>query len=562
MSTRDVPEAHVQTVLSTGATAQPTSSTSLTAGELIGDRYRVVELIGAGAQGEVWRADDVEIDGHVVALKLLTYRATSPEQRDQALRELRMLAAINHPSVVQFKGHGWLGGRLWFAMPWYDGRDLESAMPLDRAEARRVFEVLAGGLAAVHAKGLRHQDIKPSNIFLAKIPGLEQTMPVLLDFGVAAKEGEELVAGSPDYFAPELAAGWPTTAHLGPEADVFSLALSLRNVLEPETAPTVGVFDRASLDVRATQLIAPLARPDLAFLAPHFARWLAIDPKKRPTAKELVSEFVVLTRPEDLRRERQKLARRVAPFAVSTLVLVLLGGWVAWQSVIEARKATAAEAAQRDAATTRADESAHTAAEALARATASGARTQDALHRLDDAEAQLGAAAGDLAATARARDALRSALSVARAELTTSRVALDDTQARVAALTSQVTDAEARALSTRSELDATRATLGTTTSERDAARTELVTTTAQRDQARAAEQQSAAALASARSELDVERSGRASDRDAAASAQAELASRVRQLEARVHELESQAAVPSTAPPTSPTPTTVVVVPSP
>src|SRR5262249_33812635 len=157
-----------------------------------------------------------------------------------------------------------------FAMPWYEGKDLESAMPLDRAEARRVFETLAGGLAAVHAKGLRHQDIKPSNVFLARIAGVESTMPVLLDFGVAAKGGGELGAGSPHYCRPERAAGRPTAAHLGPEADVFSLALALRNVLEPSTAPSVGAFDKASLERRAKDPIAPPRAKDLAYLEPSF----------------------------------------------------------------------------------------------------------------------------------------------------------------------------------------------------------------------------------------------------------------------------------------------------
>ncbi len=552
---KDVPEAHVHTVLSAGGTSveDPAPTTSLSPGELIGERYRVVELLGAGAQGEVWRADDAEIEGHVVALKILAYRATTPEGREQALRELRMLAAINHPSVVQFKGHGWLGGRLWFAMPWYEGRDLESAMPLDRAEARRVFEILAGGLAAVHAKGLRHQDIKPSNIFLAKIAGLEQTMPVLLDFGVAAKEGEELVAGSPDYFAPELAAGWPTTAHLGPEADVFSLALALRNVLEPSTAPTVGAFDVESLRRRATEAVAPPSAKDLAFLAPSFRRWLAIEPAKRPTAKELVGELDILTAPEDHARDRVRFLRRVAPWALAILILGSIAGWRAWNAVVDARKATAAEAAAHDAASARADEATSTAAEALDRAAASGARTEDALRRLDDAETQIGAAEGNASAMRRARDALRAALHDARAELLVSQTALVDTQTRVATLTAQLVDAQRTVQTTRSELETTRTTLATATSERDGARTQLESMTAERDAARMARATSEAATTTARADLEAERSARAADRDAAAAAQAELSARVRELEARVRELESRPAAPDSPPTPDPPP---------
>lgn len=553
--TKDVPAAHEQTVLSEGGTStrKPEQTTSLTAGELIGERYRVVELLGAGAQGEVWRADDVEIEGHVVALKILAYRATSPEGREQALRELRMLAAINHPSVVQFKGHGWLGGRLWFAMPWYEGRDLESSMPLDRAEARRVFETLAGGLAAVHAKGLRHQDIKPSNIFLAKIAGLEQTMPVLLDFGVAAKDGEELIAGSPDYFAPELAAGWPTTANLGPEADVFSLALALRNVLEPDTAPSVGAFDKPSLEQRAKVAIEPPKSKDLAFLAPSFRRWLAIEPEKRPTAKELVGELTILTAPEDHALERRRLLRRVGPWALVVLIATAVGGWFAWNAVVDARKAQAAEAAQREAEAARADVATSTAEEAVARATASSARTEDALRRLDDAEAQIGAAEGDVTAMRVARDALRAALHDARAELVTSQTALADTQSRVATLTSQLTEAQRTVQTTRSELDATRTALASTITERDTARTELATRTAERDTARSDVTTITGERDTARADLETERAGRAADRDAASSAHATLEARLHELEARIRELEAR---PTPAPDLAPSPDTL------
>ncbi|MFO0683155.1 MAG: protein kinase [Sandaracinus sp.] len=591
---RDVPEAHEKTVASQGGTAQRSTGqvTSLQPGEILGERYRVVELLGAGAQGEVWRAEDVEIEGHVVALKILAYRATTPEQRDQALRELKMLAAINHPSVVQFKDNGWLGGRLWFAMPWYEGRDLESAMPLDRAEARRVFETLAGGLAAVHAKGLRHQDIKPSNIFLAKVSGVEQTMPVLLDFGVAAKEGEQLVAGSPDYFAPELAEGWPTAARLGPEADVFSLALALRNVLEPGTAPTVGAFDKASLAERAKTPIEPPQARELRYLAPHFRRWLAIDPAARPTARELVDELAVLTAPEDRARDRIKLLRRVGPWAALLLLVVAIGGWRAWNAVVDARKAAAAEAAAREAEEARADEAASTAADALARAAASSARTEDALRRLDDAETQIGRAEGDAQAMRAARDALRAALRDARTELAGSQAALADTEARVATLSQQLGATQHDLGVARAELDQTRSTLAATTSERDGARADLATRTTERDTARAdlatrtterdtaradlatrtterdtarAELETAnASLGTRTTERDEARAARASAESAlatATAAQADLESRIHQLEARVRELEGRRVDPTPSTPELPGGVVVAPVPS-
>src|SRR5690606_26644794 len=154
-------------------------------------------------------AKDTEVPGHVVALKLLHQPACSADARQAALRELHHIAAVFHPSVVQFKDHGWHEGRLWFVMPWYEGETLESRLQrgsLSRAEARRIFEPLARALAAMHAVGIRHQDIKPDNIFLARVDGDGSVLPVLIDLGVAAKEAEMVVAGTPTYFAPEVAA--------------------------------------------------------------------------------------------------------------------------------------------------------------------------------------------------------------------------------------------------------------------------------------------------------------------------------------------------------------------
>jgi len=195
----------------------------------------------------VYRAKDTEVPGHVVALKLLHQAAHSKTAKQSALRELRLIASVFHPSIVQFKDHGWFEERLWFVMPWYDGETLESRLqrePLSRAEALKIFQPLARALAAMHVAGVRHQDVKPENIFLARIPGFseDEVTPVLLDLGVAATEAEMVVAGTPTYFAPEVAAQFASVEckpPVTPKADVFALALALRNALEPETQEDV-----------------------------------------------------------------------------------------------------------------------------------------------------------------------------------------------------------------------------------------------------------------------------------------------------------------------------------
>lgn len=501
-------------------TRRESLETGLRVGEVVEGRYRLTALLGAGGQGEVWRAEDLAITGHVVALKLLFDRAATPEQKEMLLRELRMLASVSHPAVVQFKDHGWLAGRLWFVMPFLAGKSLEEQMPITRAEARRIFETLAGGLSAVHAKGLRHQDIKPSNIFLAEIEGLDEPMPMLLDFGVAAKEGEVLVAGSPDYFAPELAAGWPMPAHIGPAADIFSLALTLRNALEPNTAPTLDAYDPASLARRGKEPIAPPQGKDLAFLAPSFARWLAIEPERRPSAAELRAELEILTQPEERKKERGRIVRRVAPWAAIALAVATLGSWWGWTELVAARKATAAEAAESEAARREAEAAASRAEaldsrldEALGRADEAASRTEDALGRLDDAEAAIGRAEGSAEAMRTARDRLRAALVDARSEIEAQATALSEAHESVGRLRAELASAQADLGSARRELTATRASLGERDSELAETRTDLE---------------------GARSERDA----RASERDAARARNAELEARVSSLEASVASAEA------------------------
>ncbi|RLB38939.1 MAG: hypothetical protein DRH30_10710 [Deltaproteobacteria bacterium] len=297
-------------------------------GTIVGGRYSVDARVGLGAFGDVYRAKDTEVPGHVVALKLLHQAAHSKSAKQSALRELRLIASVFHPSIVQFKDHGWFEERLWFVMPWYDGETLESRLqrePLSRAEALEIFQPLARALAAMHAAGVRHQDVKPENIFLARIPGFgpDVVTPVLLDLGVAATEAEMVVAGTPTYFAPEVAAQFasverkPTVSN---KADVFALALSLRNALEPETQEDVaaGAVD-TFIEYRSKATPNAPARKGLKYLTPFFDRWMNWDAELRPTADELVEELSALSLPEERRERVKTILRWTIPMALALL---------------------------------------------------------------------------------------------------------------------------------------------------------------------------------------------------------------------------------------------------
>ncbi len=306
---------------------------ALPQGTVIGERYAVQERVGEGSFGDVYRALDTDVPGHVVALKILHRTASSEEERKSALRELRLIASVFHPSVVDFKDHGWYRERLWFVMPWYEGETLEDRIkrgPLSRAEAQDIFVPLAQALATMHAAGIRHQDVKPDNIFLARIgeAGSERqrVLPVLIDLGVAAKEAEMIVAGTPLYFAPEIAAQYAAKAErpaVTTKADVFSLALSLRNALEPESQEEVpGTAVEAFISYRADHPPKGPQESALKYLEPYFVRWLARDAQQRPTAQEMAEELLVLTRPERQRERRRAIAGWAAPIAAGAIVAI------------------------------------------------------------------------------------------------------------------------------------------------------------------------------------------------------------------------------------------------
>jgi hypothetical protein len=299
----------------------------LAEGALIAGRYEIEEPLGAGAFADVYRARDRDVTDHVVALKILRRRAADATAVHAALRELQLIASVFHPSVVQLKDHGWHEGHLWFVMPLYRGETLATRLkraPLTRRQAREIFTPLAEALATMHRAGVRHQDVKPENVFLANLD-LDSTdegtpqrvLPVMLDLGVAAKDAELVLAGTPAYFAPEVAArfaGNPDPPPVGPKADVFSLALTLMHALDPTPREYVaaGAVD-AFVAYRAAH--APKITPerDLKDLRPYFARWLNFSPDARPSAEEFVRELSALTRPEEKAARRWAIMRWALP---------------------------------------------------------------------------------------------------------------------------------------------------------------------------------------------------------------------------------------------------------
>lgn len=525
-------------------------------GVILGERYELEKHIGTGGFADVYRARDVEVPGHVVAVKVLRSPSSSKRARDAALKELRIIASVYHPSIVQFKDHGWHDDRLWFVMPWYEGDVLESRLddgPLTRTEAHRIFPQLARALATLHASGIRHQDIKPDNIFLAKLKsfGLEHdVLPVLLDLGVAAKDAELVVAGTPTYFAPEVAAqfayreGDPfPSMPIGPAADVFALALSLRNSLEPDTQPIlVGGAVDTFIRTRAEVPVELPLNEDLAYLRPHFRRWLAMDPAERPTAEALAEELdTILVLPEVRRARRLGLLRLFGPLALAVLTIFSV---VVWQLARTAQeRGEKAAIAQEEAAAALADlEDANTQQQLLqSEIGAAQARIEASQLSRTELESQLANAEGRLGVTQRRLSrSERTALEKEKAA-EAAQAALEENRARVTTLTRSVAALESAGREHDAQIGLVRRQLGEAQSS--LATSEQAVLTARREAAQAATTRD-----QAQQELAAAERARAASDSALALARRELANS----EARVAQLERElAAARDTTTPTLP-----------
>jgi hypothetical protein len=252
---------------------------TLSAGLRLHDRFVLVERIGVGGMAQVWRAHDEVLD-RPVAVKLLDAAVGSDATiRIATHREARAAARLNHPHITRVYDYGEAalpGGTVapYLVMELLDGRSLAERLasgPVPWPEAARIAAQVAAGLAAAHASGIVHCDIKPGNVMLTSAGAK------ILDFGVASLAGRpdttgELIYGTPGYLPPERMAGAPPQ----PAGDVYALGVLLADMVtgrKPDHEP------------------APLAFPAAPVLPPAVVRLgsacLATDPAARPGAAEL-----------------------------------------------------------------------------------------------------------------------------------------------------------------------------------------------------------------------------------------------------------------------------------
>ncbi len=295
--------------------------------DLVAERYRLLNHLGQGGMGRVWRARD-ELLGRDVALKELVlppgpHGGELGELRERAIREARAIARIDHPNVVRIHDVVHAAGVPWIVMEWVPSRSLHEVIsedgPVPPERVAGIGLAVLDGLRAAHRAGVLHRDVKPANVLLG-----HGGRVVLTDFGLAAATGDAamtdtgIVVGSPSYLAPERALDQP----IGPAADLWSLGATLYAAVEGRPP-----YDRstpiATLAALATE---PPRPPDRAgVLRPALDGLLRKDPAGRVDADEaerLLADAAAGKAPAPARRPR----RWWIPVAA---VLIVAAGFVA-----------------------------------------------------------------------------------------------------------------------------------------------------------------------------------------------------------------------------------------
>src|SRR5689334_21969558 len=268
--------------------------------------YKILEKLGEGGMGVVYKAEDTKLD-RLVALKFLPARlATSAQDKARFIQEAKSAASLNHPNVCTIHDIQEHDGQMFIVMEFVDGQTLREKLPsMNQGKAIDIAVQIAEGLAAAHEKGIVHRDVKPENIMVRK-DGIVQIM----DFGLAklratgskitrlTKEGSTV--GTAGYMSPEQVQGQEADHR----SDIFSLGVMLYEMFTGQL-PFRGVHETALAYEIVNVDAAPMStlKPDLdPSLDAIVLDCLEKDPKERCQSVAEVAR--------DLRRIKRESTRQ------------------------------------------------------------------------------------------------------------------------------------------------------------------------------------------------------------------------------------------------------------
>jgi eukaryotic-like serine/threonine-protein kinase len=306
--------------------------------------YRVLEYIGGGGMGVVYKAEDLRL-ARTVALKFLPPELTrDPEAKARFLQEARSASVLDHPNICTIHEVGETDdGRLYLSMPYYDGETLRRRIergPLPIEEAIDIAEQIARGLAKAHRGGIVHRDIKPANITVT-----DDGVVKILDFGLAKLMGAAAITrtgssvGTPAYMSPEQARG----EDVDHRTDLWSFGILLYEMVagrrpfrgEHDQAVLYGILNEAPKPLTEVRAETP---PELARIVDGL---LTKDPADRyPSAEGPLGDLRALrnqtmtttVRTQPHRVERSRMRPWMQWVAALAAAAALVAGGSYWRS--------------------------------------------------------------------------------------------------------------------------------------------------------------------------------------------------------------------------------------
>ena len=306
-------------------------------GHVLGGRYEILELLGQGGMGAVYKARDHEVEREVALKVVRPELAGHPDIVRRFKQELILARQVTHKNVVRIFDLGEAEGAKFISMEYVDGRDLRSLLiergKFEPEEAVGIIEQVCHALDAAHTAGVIHRDLKPQNIMVDK-----HGRVAVMDFGIARTAEASgltqtgMLMGTPEYMSPEQAKG----VEVDSRSDLFSLGIIFYELLTGQS-PYAAATPTASLVKRIQERAVPPAKLDPAIpklVSDIVVRCLEIDPRHRyASAQEIVRDLearhrahrtLATLRIPRFRTVEQFGTKWIAP-ALTLLLLLILG---------------------------------------------------------------------------------------------------------------------------------------------------------------------------------------------------------------------------------------------